>query len=110
MWTLLLAPASAAPAPVKIELHTTIQPQRTGVREEDYWIQFQAYGLITNTSTETLEAATATITFHDADGDLLAVDSIGTAVKADVGDLTPGETILAEVGFVAPGQSGWATW
>jgi hypothetical protein len=104
----------SAPAPVaegtvvngiSIVTHKTIAPKRTGDSKEDYWTQYRVWGEITNHSSEVMEMVTGTITFHDASGAMIGIDSIGTAVKEDVGDTSPGETILASVHFVEPGQT-----
>lgn len=88
-----------------ITAHNVINPERAATDKENYWIQYQVYGEITNDTNETLETVSGRITFHDASGKMLGIDSIGTAVKQDVGDSTPGETIYASVHFVKPGQT-----
>jgi hypothetical protein len=90
---------------LSIVTHKVIAPKRTGDRKEDYWTQYQVWGEITNHSSEVMEAVSGTITFHDASGAMIGIDSIGTAVKEDVGDTSPGETVRGEVHFVQPGQT-----
>lgn len=108
----LAAPDGAAPVAegvvangLSIVTHKVLAPKRTGDSKEDYWTQYQVWGEITNHSSEVMEAVTGTITFHDAAGAMIGIDSIGTAVKQDVGDDSPGETILGSVHFVQPGQT-----
>lgn len=108
----LTAPAGSAPVAegvvangLSIVTHKVLAPKRTGDSKEDYWTQYQVWGEITNHSSEVMEAVTGNITFHDASGAMIGIDSIGTAVKQDVGDASPGETILASVHFVQPGQT-----
>jgi hypothetical protein len=112
------APAVAgepAPAPAVAEgaiaeglsvvTHKVIAPARTGDSKEDYWTQYQVWGEITNHSSEVMEAVSGTITFHDASGAMIGIDSIGTAIKQDFGDSSPGETVRGAVHFVQPGQT-----
>ncbi len=108
------APVAGGPAPaaegvvahgLSIVAHTVIAPARTGDRKEDYWTQYQVWGEITNHSSEVMEAVSGTITFHDAAGASIGVESIGTAVKRDLGDASPGETVWGSVHFVQPGQT-----
>jgi hypothetical protein len=112
------APAVAgdsAPAPAVAEgaiaeglsvvTHKVIAPARTGDSKEDYWTQYQVWGEITNHSSEVMEAVSGTITFHDAAGAMIGIDSIGTAIKQDFGDSSPGETVRGAVHFVQPGQT-----
>jgi hypothetical protein len=93
------------PSGVSAVTHTVINPPRTGDAKEDYWIQYQVLGELENHTTETLEIVSANLTFHDAAGKMLGVESIGTLSKLDAGDTSPGETIWADVHFVEPGQS-----
>lgn len=90
---------------ISVATHTVISPQRTGDPKEDYWIQYMAYGEITNHSNEVLETVSAQLTFHGKDGAMLGVESIGTLSAQDAGDFTPGESIYAEVHYVQPGQT-----
>jgi hypothetical protein len=90
---------------LSIVTHTVIAPKRTGDSKEDYWTQYQVWGELTNHSSEVMESISGTITFHDAAGAMIGIDSIGTAIKQDFGDTSPGETILAAVSFVQPGQT-----
>jgi hypothetical protein len=96
---------SASAGGLTITAHNVLNPERAATEKENYWIQYQVYGEITNDTNETLETVSGRITFHDASGKMLGIDSIGTAVKQDVGDDTPGETIYASVHFVKPGQT-----
>ncbi len=102
------APArdAAAPAsgPLTVTVHQVDAPQPTGNREEDYWIQYRVWGEFTNTGTEVIEDPSARVTFYDADGTLIGIDSIATAAQADAGDHDPGESVYAEVHFLAPGE------
>ena len=90
---------------ITITAHTVIHPPRTGSEKEDYWVQYQVYGEITNDTNQTFESVSGRITFHDAKGAVIGIQSIGTAIKEDFGDESPGETIFGAVHFVAPGQS-----
>jgi hypothetical protein len=85
--------------------HKVIAPARTGDKKEDYWTQYQVWGEITNHSTEVMEAVSGNLTFLDASGALIDIESIGTAVKQDLGDASPGETVFGAVHFVQPGQT-----
>lgn len=110
------APLSGGPAPaavaegtvangLSVVTHTVIAPKRTGNSKEDYWTQFEVWGEITNHSSEVMEAVSGNLTFLDASGALIDVQSIGTAIKRDVGDASPGETVFGAVHFVQPGQT-----
>lgn len=113
LMVMLLGPASGAKfvddtavsGGISVATHTVISPKRTGDPKEDYWIQYMAYGEITNHSTKVLETVSAQMTFHGADGAMLGVESIGTLSAQDAGDFTPGESIYAEVHYVQPGQT-----
>jgi hypothetical protein len=82
-----------------------VHPPRTGDPKEDYWTQLQVWGEITNTSSQTFESVTARIVYFDAKGEIIGTESIASLSQQDAGDFAPGETVLGEVGFVAPGQS-----
>lgn len=99
------AVATGHPSGLSVVTHHVANPPRTGDSKEDYWIQYQVLGEITNHTKETLEIVSANLTFHDAAGKMLGVESIGTLSKLDAGDTSPGETIWADVHFVEPGQS-----
>ena len=101
--TIVEVPASRGG--LTITAHTVKNPPRAATDKENYWIQYEVYGEIVNDTQQTLETVSGNITFHDAGGAMLGIDSIGTAVKQDVGDDSPGESIFAEVHFVKPGQS-----
>jgi hypothetical protein len=103
------SPVAAAEGTVvgglSVVTHTVIAPARTGNSKEDYWTQYQVWGEITNHSSEVMEAVSGNITFLDASGALIGIESIGTAIKQDFGDASPGETVLGSVHFVQPGQT-----
>ena len=90
---------------LSVVTHKVVAPKRTGDPKEDYWTQYQVWGEITNHSSEVMESVSGTITFHDASGAMIGIDSIGTAIKQDFGDASPGETVRGEVHFVQPGQT-----
>jgi hypothetical protein len=85
--------------------HKVIAPQRTGDRKEDYWTQYHVWGEITNHSSEVMETVSGNITFLDASGAIIGIESIGSAIKQDLGDASPGETVRGAVHFVQPGQT-----
>lgn len=106
-WMLFASVASAEPAPdgsLGFEVHTIIAPERTNNPSEDYWRPYEVYGLITNRSDQIYEMVSGNFTFYDASGRMLGIDSIGTAVKSDAGDTSPGESVYAEVHYIRPGQ------
>jgi hypothetical protein len=90
---------------ISVATHTVVSPARSGVPDEDYWVQYKVYGEITNHSDKVLESVSAQITYHGKDGAMLGVESIRTLAAQDVGDSTPGESIHSEVHFVQPGQT-----
>ncbi len=90
---------------LEIVEHTVSLPPRGADDKEDYWIQLQIWGEMRNRSRRTVRVIAADITYHDAAGNAIPLDSIGTAVKADHGDTTPGETIHSEVHDIPPGGS-----
>jgi len=90
--------------PIEVEVHRVEHPERTGDPAEDTWRQYQVWGTLTNRTDRVLETASVSIVFHGEDGQVLGVDSIGAAVRADAGDHGPGETVLASVHFVGPGE------
>jgi hypothetical protein len=90
---------------LEIVEHTVSLPPRGADDKEDYWIQFQIWGEMRNRSTRTVRVIAADITYHDAAGNMIPLDSIGTAVKADHGDTSPGETFYSEVHDIPPGGS-----
>ncbi len=96
---------SATAEGLSVTVHRYVMPKRTGDDTEDYWIQFQAWGEITNESSQTFETASARLVFYDAGGAAITTDSIASASQKDVGDTAPGENVYADVHFVAPGQS-----
>jgi hypothetical protein len=59
-------------------------------------------GELKNESPYTVEAIVADIAYVDASGNVLGLDSIGTAVKRDLSDESPGERFSGEVSFVPP--------
>jgi hypothetical protein len=105
------APVAAAAAEgavvggLSVVTHKVIAPARTGNSKEDYWTQYEVWGEITNHSTEVMEAVSGNLTFLDASGALIGIESIGTAIKQDLGDASPGETVFGAVHFVQPGQT-----
>lgn len=90
---------------LKVSVHRYVHPPRTGNEKEDYWTQLQVWGEITNTSSHTFEGVTARIVYFDAKGEIVGTESIASLSQQDAGDFAAGETVLGEVGFVAPGQS-----
>jgi hypothetical protein len=102
------SPSSAGkvdPSELEVVEHTVSQPARAKDDKENYWIQLQIWGEMKNKSNRTVRIMSADITFYDARGVLLDLDSIGTAVKRDVHDNTPGERVYSEVHDVPPGGS-----
>ncbi|HSO31150.1 MAG TPA: hypothetical protein VLT33_01505 [Labilithrix sp.] len=93
------------PSELEIVEHTVSSPPRGKDAKEDYWIQFQIWGEMKNKSSHTVRILSADITFFDAQGKPVDIRSIGTAVKQDVHDSTPGETIYSETHQIPPGGS-----
>jgi hypothetical protein len=79
--------------------------QATGNAKEDNFRFFKVWGELKNKSSKWVEQIVGDIRYFDASGKELALDSIGTAVKKDVGDTSPGERIDSEVMYIAPGAS-----
>lgn len=88
-----------------VSVHRYVHPPRTGDAKQDYWTQLQVWGEIENTSSKTFENVTARIVYFDASGKIITTESIASLSQQDAGDFAPGETVLGEVGFVAPGQT-----
>jgi hypothetical protein len=93
------------PSELEIVEHTVSEPPRGKDDKENFWIQLQIWGVMKNKSNRTVRSISADITFYDAQGKLISIDSIGTAAKRDVQDSSPGETIRSEVHDIAPGAS-----
>src|SRR5512140_227748 len=79
-------PASSAPGlvdPSELEIveHTVSRPPRGKDADEDFWIQYQIWGEMKNRSSRAVRAIAADVTFFDAQGKSIAIDSITTAVK-----------------------------
>jgi hypothetical protein len=111
---LALAPSAARALPaadtvpageLEIVEHTVVQPDRGKDDKENYWLQLQIWGEMRNHSRRTVRGITADVTYFDAAGKPIEIQSIGTAAKKDAGDTTPGDRIDAAVHFVPPGAS-----
>lgn len=83
--------------------HRVVEPPRGKSDEENYWLQFQIWGEMKNASRHTVRSITADITYYDAAGTPLALDTISTA--ATPGAATPHDRIDAAVRYVRPGES-----
>ncbi|MBX3231268.1 MAG: FxLYD domain-containing protein [Labilithrix sp.] len=110
--SLALAPDAAAagetfvePKELAVVEHAYVSPPRGKDDKENYTLQLQIWGELRNDSKQTVRTITADVTFYDAAGKLIGIDSIGTASKKDVNDPTPGDRVDAEVHFVPPGAS-----
>jgi hypothetical protein len=100
--------SQAAPVPASdlaITVHGIDSPKRGATDQENYWIQYQVWGEMKNNSNRTVESISADITFYDHNQKPIAIDSITTAVKQDLGDRTPGDRIWGAVHFIPPGGS-----
>jgi hypothetical protein len=90
---------------LEIVEHTVVEPPRGKDDKENYWIQMQIWGEMKNKSNRTVRLMSADITFYDAQGKSLGIASIGTAMKQDLHDASPGERIYSVVHDVPPGGS-----
>jgi hypothetical protein len=79
--------------------------QTTGDPKEDNWRYLKIWGELKNKSSKWVESISGDIRYFDAAGKELAISSISSAVKKDVGDSSAGERIGSEVMYVAPGAS-----
>jgi hypothetical protein len=76
-----------------------------GDASKDAFNYFRVWGEFKNKSSKWAEAITGDIRYYDASGKELGIDSIGTAVKKDVGDSSPGEPVRGESMYIAPGAT-----
>jgi hypothetical protein len=77
----------------------------TGDPKEDNFRYFRVWGELKNKSSKWVERIAGDIRYFDATGKELGIDSIGTAVKEDVGDTSPGEPVGSDVMYIAPGAT-----
>ena len=88
---------------IEIVEHTAIQPARSGNDDEDAFRHMHVFGEMKNHSARTVRILSADVTFFDAGGKAVQVDSIGAAVKRDLHDNSPGDTVYSEVHQIPPG-------
>ena len=74
-----------------------------GSAEKDAFNYFRVWGEVKNKSSKWVEQIRGDIRYFDASGKELKIDSIGTAVKEDVGDKSPGEPVSSDVMYIPPG-------
>lgn len=94
---------SVTPSEIEIVEHTVIKPARGKDDKENYWIQFQIFGEMKNKSNRTVRIVNADVTYHDASGKMIDIDSIATAAKKDARIQTPGDPVHSAVHYVPPG-------
>jgi hypothetical protein len=99
------APGLVPPSELEVVEHTVVSPARGKDDKENYWLQLQIWGEMKNKSNRTVELIRADITYYDAAGKRIGIDSINTAVRKDVGDKSAGEDVSSAVHFVPPGAS-----
>jgi hypothetical protein len=87
-----------------VEMKVTVD-ETTGNPKEDNFRFINIWGELTNKSSEWVEQIAGDIRYFDASGKELAVDSVSSAVKKDLGDRSAGERVSSEVTYVAPGAS-----
>ena len=85
--------------------HVVSSPARGKDDKENYWIQLQIWGEMKNKSNRTVYAIKGDVTYYDAAGKLIDIDSIATETKKDYGDKIPGDPVISEVHFIPPGGS-----
>lgn len=94
---------SVGASDIEVVEHTVIKPARGKDDKENYWIQFQIFGEMKNKSSHTVRMIAADVTYYDASGKMVDIDSIATAAKKDARIHVPGDPIHAAVHYVPPG-------
>lgn len=91
------------PSELVVVEHRVVEPARGKSDEENYWLQLQIWGEMKNASRHTVRSITADITYYDAAGKPLGLDTISSA--ANPGAATPHDRIDGAVRYVRPGES-----
>ena len=96
---------TVAPSELDYVEMKVIVDETTGNPKEDNWRYLKIWGELKNKSSQWVETIAGDIRYFDAEGKELAISSVSSASKLDVGDKSPGERIGSDVMYIAPGAS-----